>query len=417
MKLKKQILSLLCITATLSSGVSAYANTASGISDLINSNIPNINADDSIANSESLEAFYNSSSDDKNIYNYFYDNSISMLSVGTWGSRDTCYGDTLDDVQRIIYDTLVNNFDSAVSEKTCYINSSVTKSECEKALEGARQAFFLDYPERFWNDDFEIANFKKTSSGAEITISWNSDFFSNASDVNSKMNVLESRADNIINNMNNSSTVKSDGDKIAYLHNWLLDNVSYDYSAASAGIYNDPEPYTAYGAIVSGKAVCQGYSHAMTLLCKKAGITCITVMGYKQGTPHSWNYVKLIGDFYLVDSTNDDGGGYKYRYFLIPSSSKYVSNLIFYLPSTANDSYVKYGDVDEDNSINIFDASWISGYSSSTNKDSYRSQISEIGFIAADVNGDNNVDSTDSNEVLNKVLDSTYQLPVYNKLG
>lgn len=59
------------------------------------------------------------------------------------------------------------------------------------------------------------------------------------------------------------------------------------------------------------------------------------------------------------------------------------------------------------------DASLVSSHASTNN----RGQISEVGFIAADVTSDNNVDYTDSNEILNKVLDSTYQLPVYNKLG
>lgn len=351
----------------------------------------------------------------KNIFDEIYeDNGIASYATGYWSTSAICFGDIISNEQREIYDFLANNFSYATEEgKICTINTSMSSSEFNSNFEIAKWAYFLDYPERFWSDNWSISNFNKSSTSVSATITWASDFYSKASDVNSKMQRLNSEANSIINNMNNLPYVKSDTDKITYLHNWIIENVDYN-NAAVDNIYSYPSAYSAYGAIVDKSAVCQGYSFALELLCKKAGINTLTVLGYKDtlSKKHAWNYVKLSGSYYLVDSTNDEIG-YKYRYFMIPSSDIYVSNTKLNIPTTSSKPYIKYGDVNQDGSINILDVSLVSNYASTNN----RSNISEIGFIAADVTGDNNVNSTDSNEILNKVLDSTYQLPVYNKLG
>lgn len=71
--------------------------------------------------------------------------------------------------------------------------------------------------------------------------------------------------------------------------------------------------YTAYGALVEGDAVCQGYALAYKLLLDKCGIDSVLVTSNEMG--HAWNLVKLDGSWYHVDVTWDDptpnveGGG------------------------------------------------------------------------------------------------------------
>jgi len=86
------------------------------------------------------------------------------------------------------------------------------------------------------------------------------------------------------------------------LHDALCARVSYDLSA--------PNAHNAYGALVEGRAACEGYAQAMTLLCRMAGIPCTTVTGMAwDGTymqPHAWNLVQIQGHWGHVDATFND---------------------------------------------------------------------------------------------------------------
>lgn len=94
----------------------------------------------------------------------------------------------------------------------------------------------------------------------------------------------------------------NDYDKVLYFHDAIISRCTYDESSASV--------YTAYGCLVNGKAVCEGYSKAIQLLCEKAGIQCIPVNGnsYSDGKPqaHAWNKIQIGGIWSAFDLTWDD---------------------------------------------------------------------------------------------------------------
>ena len=94
----------------------------------------------------------------------------------------------------------------------------------------------------------------------------------------------------------------SDYDKVLYFHDSIILECNYDDTAKNC--------YSAYGCLVDGKAVCEGYAKAMQILCTKAGIKCIPVAGkaYDGGAvqPHLWNKVMIDGKWYIVDCTWGD---------------------------------------------------------------------------------------------------------------
>lgn len=97
--------------------------------------------------------------------------------------------------------------------------------------------------------------------------------------------------------------------KELYLHNYLVNKCSYDYAGYLSG--NIPSAsFKPYGALVLGKAVCQGYAEAMKLLCDLSGIECNIVYGTSNGSgtwiDHAWNQVRIGGNYYHVDPTFDD---------------------------------------------------------------------------------------------------------------
>ena len=89
----------------------------------------------------------------------------------------------------------------------------------------------------------------------------------------------------------------SDAEKVKYFHDSLIKNCAYERGENCNNIY---------GAFVEHKAMCQGYSKAFSLLCSKAGINSLTVLGSTGDTEHMWNKVCLDGDYYNVDVTWDD---------------------------------------------------------------------------------------------------------------
>lgn len=110
----------------------------------------------------------------------------------------------------------------------------------------------------------------------------------------------------------------TDYEKLKYLHDYLVLNCDYNTDAQS--------PFTAYGALVEGKATCQGYADAMHLLLAGAGFETVfaTGVGDLDTVKHKWNYVKCSdGKWYIIDPTWDDPEGKEdktyigYDYFMI----------------------------------------------------------------------------------------------------
>ncbi len=105
----------------------------------------------------------------------------------------------------------------------------------------------------------------------------------------------------------------NDVQKIKAAHDWLVRNVAYHTQAASTGssswksAYGNLNPWSAYGAFVDKKAVCEGYSLAFIAILKRVGIEATFVTQHKSSYDgHGWNRVKANGKWYNVDVTFDD---------------------------------------------------------------------------------------------------------------
>ncbi len=111
---------------------------------------------------------------------------------------------------------------------------------------------------------------------------------------------------------------ESDYDRVCAIYDYICANVTYDYAHLS-----DPSYYTqfsAYGALVNGTAVCQGYAVLLYRMLLEAGVDCRVITGNGGGDAHAWNIVCLNGKYYNVDCTWD-AGRKTYAYFLLPDAS------------------------------------------------------------------------------------------------
>ena len=111
-----------------------------------------------------------------------------------------------------------------------------------------------------------------------------------------------------------------------YLHNRLLQSCIYDTQAAASSSTEYANAYSAYGALVEGKAVCEGYAKAMQLLLNASSIPATVVLGnaVEDNESHMWNLVQINGSYYYLDPTwNDDDEGNRvlHTYFNITSEA------------------------------------------------------------------------------------------------
>lgn len=109
-------------------------------------------------------------------------------------------------------------------------------------------------------------------------------------------------------------------DKLKYFHDYL---VTHCESST-----DDEYANTVYGALVKGKALCEGYAKSFSYLCNKAGIENMIVTG-STDVAHMWNMVKVEGNWYHVDVTWDKPDGMLsemypdmvlYQYFMVTDS-------------------------------------------------------------------------------------------------
>ncbi len=98
----------------------------------------------------------------------------------------------------------------------------------------------------------------------------------------------------------NISDDMSDYDKELAAHDYIIRNCVYGYPD------NEDDAYTAYGALVLGESVCDGYAEAFFLIMSCLDIKCDIVVGSTDEGLHAWNQVEIDSEWYNIDLTWDD---------------------------------------------------------------------------------------------------------------
>ena len=111
-------------------------------------------------------------------------------------------------------------------------------------------------------------------------------------------------------------------DRVKFIHDYLIkiDNFQKDGGASYSP--------TIYGGLVLNTPQCEGYAKTFTYVCNKVGIESMVITGnVASGASHAWNKVKVDGDWYNIDLTNDDpilqvpnSKHIRYTYFLVPDA-------------------------------------------------------------------------------------------------
>ena len=135
--------------------------------------------------------------------------------------------------------------------------------------------------------------------------------------------------------------------KALALHDWLVINCQYDVTTSR------PNAHTAYGAIVEGYAVCDGYAKAYNDLLSRVGVTATIVEGRKplnlgeNPQPHAWSCVTIDGKKYHVDVTADDPvpdmvGTVSRKRFLVSDNVLNKAEYVDYTTHCTDTTYEEY---------------------------------------------------------------------------
>ena len=167
-------------------------------------------------------------------------------------------------------------------------------------------AFFNDNPQIFWLSNQYTYSFTLTGTSVQLYSRVRAE----------ERTRLQKKLDTVVGQiLSGVTSADSELEREDKLFDALADRCTYDSAASADTQQTDWQPYTAYGALVTGKAVCDGYSRAMQLLCSQAGLQCRLVNGNSKGAAHIWNLISIGGAWYHFDGTWMDGGIRTYDYF------------------------------------------------------------------------------------------------------
>lgn len=218
------------------------------------------------------------------------------------------------------YDLIANGVLTEAQLHSFSVNSGVMV-----AFGAARDAYRLDHPEVFYIDFDYLSVSVGTKNGgfvASLGTGRADNYyieggFASESEVNAAIGAFDRTVGSIAEIAASKQTTE---EKIRSVNAQLLDQITYTFCATADGngtTYEEGAVYirSPYGALVNGKAVCEGYARAFKVVMDRIGIDCVLVQGVAQGStdggfePHMWNYVQLDGRWYGVDVTWNDGDG------------------------------------------------------------------------------------------------------------
>ncbi len=254
-------------------------------------------------------------------------------------SNNNYFYNQLEDASKTIYNGLKSNIENMKTgtykvEFGNTFSNILSKENGQKILgdyyQSAVEAFMYDNPKVFYlNVNKMYLNVESTKYVNRTTYnvyisqgnqkSYLADGFSSKEQINACEKQIYNVRNQVISELSGTNY-----DKVKTIHDYLVDNISYDTTISKNNIYN------MYGALVNKECVCEGYSKAFKYLLDEAGIQNVIVIGKGTNSEgknenHSWNYVLLNNNWYAIDVTWDDpvirGGGRlsnssKYKYFL-----------------------------------------------------------------------------------------------------
>ena len=248
------------------------------------------------------------------------------------------------------YDSIVAGIEAAESSINVY--NGVNAISIEEFLM-VMDIYGRQNPQHFWvGDSFGYGLTNGSVSRLSPTYLWTGD------SLELVQKQYEEKVKEVLSGISSSM---SEYEKELYIHDKLASMITYVDTANA---------HNAYGALVEGKAVCEGYAEVFQDMLSRVGIEGFLAVGSSinpgTGSPegHEWNYVKINGKYYHVDLTWNDQDTEQYHMYFnqtdaIMSEDHMVDETCYPLPVCDSvDAFYFYG---KDEYLDTYDAKKIAG--------------------------------------------------------
>ena len=170
----------------------------------------------------------------------------------------------------------------------------------------------LDHPEIFWAVGFKYRHYKDSPNLILIP-----EYIFGKNKIREHKKALHARVEKLVR----PAAKFSEWDKEKYVHNFICENIRYDKLKKSYS-------HEIIGPLGHGVGVCEGIAKSVKILCDALGVWCVIAIcgnnpekGIKYR--HTWNIVRINGQYYHLDATfdntlgrnEDDSVSIRYDYF------------------------------------------------------------------------------------------------------
>lgn len=221
---------------------------------------------------------------------------------------DTCYY-TLNDTQQQMYKVL---YTCAMDMPVGFVDVCDNYKDAKTDIGIAYLAMLYDNPQIFWMPRTYITANTTTVFEDTFSVAFkysdednNNDYLVSRKERDDMVEELDQKVEDILA----LAPTSSDGfDEQVYFNDYICLNTEYEDNAD----FSD----TVYGALLKGKASCEGYAKSFKLLCNLTDIKCELTVGFGEDEPHMWNTVLTDDNYAYTDVTwNDNGQDVGYVYF------------------------------------------------------------------------------------------------------
>ena len=159
------------------------------------------------------------------------------------------------------------------------------------------QCYRADYPQYFWLGSGYRYSYSPSNPNAVLGVTLEPFTLADGAELMASRSTFEAAVQEILEGISGSL---SEYDRALMIHDRLVRHAVYR---------EGEDAHNAYGVLVRGAGVCEGYAHAYQYLCYRAGIQALFVTGSSRNEAHAWNIVRLDGRYTQIDITWDDPVG------------------------------------------------------------------------------------------------------------
>ena len=268
--------------------------------------------------------------------------SIGSIAVTEMAGNVSYYYNSLNPQEKELYGQI---YTSIITRE-----NGILETVNDDVVDKVYQCVMNDHPEVFYSSAYRV---EKQLMGGEVV---RMTFTPNYHMTEEEVTLYKGQIEDYVNRcMQGLAPGADEYDKVKYVYEYVIENTEY--------VRDCPNNQNICSVFLNGQSVCQGYAKATQYLLSRMGVEATLAYGKVGNEFHSWNLVRVDGEYYYMDPTWGDAGyvrpgsnaaegtphAVNYEYFLITTkqiSKSHVIDNVVPLPacvSARNNYYVREG--------------------------------------------------------------------------